>query len=109
MADESPDKISFGIGAGRTRNLVLLADGSYADRTAPAAGAGLITEVTGQVMFDLGSLPCKPTYDADGNQTSITYGPDRKGRFVRQVSTWASGNRWMGDSAWNMVSGLDAP
>lgn len=109
MADEFPDKITFGIGDGKARALVRLSDNTYADRTAPAAGAGLITESTGQIMFDLGSLPCKPKYDSDGNQISITYGPDQKGRFVRQTSTWAAGNVWMGDSGWTLVSGLDAP
>lgn len=108
MAD-LPDKITFGIGAGASRSLVRLTDNTYADRTFPAAGAGLVTDSTGQVMFDLGSLPCKPAYDSSGNQVTITYGPDQSGRFIRQTSTWATGNVWMGDSAWVLVSGLDAP
>lgn len=108
MADDTPDKLSFGIGQGYTRNMVRLADGSYAERTAPAAGAGLVTDSTGQVMFDLSSLPSKFTYDADGNQTSATYGPDMAGRFVRQTSTWQN-NLLVGESAWVMVSGMDAP
>lgn len=108
MADELPDKILFGIADGKTRAMVRLPDNTYADRVAPAVGGGLVTDSTGQVMFDIGSLPCKIGYDTDGNQNVITFGPDPKGRFVRQTSTWQSG-RLVAESAWVMVAGMDAP
>lgn len=103
MADDTPDKITFGIGAGRTRTMVRLADGSYADRVAISAGAGLVTDATGQYTFDLGSLASKPEYDAEGNQIKLTYGPDQMGRYVQQTSTWGPNNQWLGDSAWHLV------
>lgn len=102
MAD-NPDKITFGIGDGKTRSMVRLADGSYADRVAVAAGAGLVTDATGQYTFDLGSLASRPEYDSAGNQVKLTYGPDPMGRYVQQTSTWAANNLWMGDSAWRVV------
>jgi|GEM_PF-4639634 len=107
MADESPDKILFGIGAGQTRAMVRLADGSYADRIAVAAGAGLVTDETGQYTFDLGSLPCRPQYDDDGNQVLVVYGPDTAGRYVWRMSWWTPGNVWQGDSAW--TAGMTPP
>lgn len=104
MADENlPDKIIFGIGSGRTRSMARLPDGSYADRVAVAAGAGLVTDSTGEHTFDLGSLPSKFTYDADGNQTSVTYGPDMSGLYVRQTSKWEN-NLLMSESAWELVT-----
>lgn len=83
--------------------MLRLADGSYADRVAISAGAGLVTDKTGKYTFDLGSLASKPTYDADNNQISLTYGPDQNGRYIRQQSFWSAGNRWEGDSAWTVV------
>jgi len=108
MADDHPDKIPFAIGSGQIKNLMRLADGSYADPVALAAGGGLVTEVTGQVTFDVNSLPAKRVLDADGNVVQITCGPDSKGRFVRQTYVWQDGNQ-VSDSAWFMVSGVDAP
>lgn len=108
MADDTPDKIYFAIGSNYARSMVRLADGTYADRTAPAFGGGLVTEVTGQVTFDVNSLPAKRVLDADGNMVQITCGPDSKGRFVRQTYTWLDGNQ-VSDSAWFMVDGADAP
>lgn len=107
MAD-LPDKIYFGVGSGATRAMVLLPDSTYADRIALSAGGGLVTEVTGQVTFDVNSLPAKRVLDADGNVIQITCGPDSKGRFVRQTYVWVDGNQ-VSDSAWFMVSGMDAP
>lgn len=100
--DDTPDKISIGIGQGRTRNLVKLPDGSYADVVAISAGAGLVTDSSGQHTFDLGSLASRLSYDTDGNQTAITYGPDPFGRYVQQTSQWVNG-LLMGDSAWVIV------
>lgn len=109
MADKPlPDKIKFGIGANSTRAMVKLADDTYADRFAPAYGSGLVTDSTGSATFDLGSMPSRFTYDSQGNQLSATYGPDSAGRFVRQTSTWSNG-LLMGESAWILVDGLDAP
>lgn len=107
MADQ-PDKIFFGIGSGATRAMMLLPDGTYADRVAPSASGGLVTEVTGQVTFDINSLPCKRVYNAAGNLTQLTCGPDNMGRFVRQTYTW-DGDNQVGDSAWFMVDSLEAP
>lgn len=104
MADEnSPDKILIGISSGRVRSMARLPDGSYADRVAVAAGAGLVTDSTGEHTFDLGSLPSKFSYDTDGNQTSVTYGPDPSGLYVRQTSTW-EGGLLMAESAWELVT-----
>lgn len=101
MAD-SPDKITFGIGQGFTRKMVRLADGSYSDTTAPAFGAGIVTDNTGEFIFDIVSLGSKMTYDADGNQTSIIYGPDKMGRSIMQTSQWQDG-KLMSDSDWQLV------
>lgn len=109
MATKPPDKIVFGIGDGKTRAMVLLADGTYADRTAPAVGAGLVTDETGNFTFDLGSLASRPEYDNMGNQVKLTYGPDKFGRYVQQTSTWAANNLWMGDSAWVVVDAEGNP
>lgn len=102
MADDAPDKIIFGIGQGSTRKMIRLADGSYADVSAPAFGAGIVTDNTGQFTFDIVSLASRLTYDADGNQTSITYGPDSAGRRIMQTSQWANG-LLMSDSDWQLV------
>lgn len=102
MPDDSPDKILIGISNGRARSMARLADGTYADRVAVAAGAGLVTDSTGEHTFDLGSLASKFTYDTDGNQTSVTYGPDPSGLYVRQTSTWEN-NLLMAESAWVLV------
>lgn len=103
MPDDSPDKILIGISNGRARSMARLADGTYADRVAVAAGAGLVTDKTGKHTFDLGSLASKFTYDTDGNQTSVTYGPDPNGLYVRQTSTWENG-LLMSESAWELVT-----
>jgi hypothetical protein len=103
MANNTPEKIRIGVANGAHRALVKLADGSYADRVALAAGAGLVTDATGNYTFDLGSLASKPAYDSEGNQISLTYGPDQNGRYVRQTSTWGPNNLWLGDSAWHIV------
>lgn len=108
MAD-NPDKIIFGIGAGQARAMQRLPDGTYADRVAISAGAGLVTDVTGNFTFDLGSLASRPEYDGEGNQVKITYGPDRAGRFVAQTSTWGPNNQWRGDSAWIVVDAAGNP
>lgn len=108
MANESPPTIDFGIGQGYKRSMRRLADGSYADVSAPAYGSGLVTDESGQHTFDLGSMPSRFKYDADGNQTMSTYGPDKSGLFVRQTSSWENG-LLMGESAWFLVDALDAP
>jgi len=108
MANESPDILQIGISGSRTRALKLLPNGSYVDMTAPAYGSGIVTDQTGDHTFDLGSLPCKFRYDADGNQTMVTYGPDQMGRFVRQTSTWENG-LLMAESAWFLVESAEVP
>lgn len=109
MADDnSPDKIIFGIGQGSTRKMVKLADGSYADVHAPAYGAGLVTDSTGEHTFDIGSLPSKYRYNADRNPISATFGPNSAGLFVRQTSTWVDG-LLDSESAWFLVDSLEAP
>lgn len=102
MADNAPDKISFGIGQGYKRNMKLLADGSYADMSAPAYGAGIVTDNTGKYTFDTVSLASRLTYDSDGNQTSIVYGPDLQGRRIKQTSTYENG-LMVADSDWQLV------
>jgi hypothetical protein len=108
MADDTPDKIIFGIGNGRSRAMVRLPDGSYADRVAISAGAGLVTDESGQYTFDLSSLASRFRYDEQGNQVMATYGPDQQGRFIRQTSVWENG-MLMGESAWFMVDSMEAP
>jgi len=110
MADstEGPAKISFGIGSNSKRNMVRLADGSYADVFAPAYGSGLVTDSTGEHTFDTNSLPSRYRYDADGQMISATFGPDKASRFVRQTSEWENGNL-KGESAWFLVDSLEAP
>lgn len=104
MADTNPpDKIFFGIGQNAARSMSRLPDGSYADRIAIAAGAGLVTDSTGAHTFDITSLASTFTYDTDGNQTSVTYGPDPMGLYVRQISTWQNG-LLMAESAWEVVT-----
>lgn len=102
MADDTPDKITFGIGQGYTRKMVRLADGSYADTSAPAFGAGIVTDNTGEFIFDTVSLASRLTYDSEGNQTSITYGPDRAGRRIRQTSVYENG-LMVSDTDWQLV------
>jgi hypothetical protein len=106
--DNSPDKIIFGIGQGKTRAMVRLADGSYADRYAPASGAGIVTDNTGQYTFDTISMASKLTYDSDGNQTSIIYGPDQMGRNIMQTSQWQNG-LLISDSDWQLVDSSGKP
>lgn len=108
MADNAPDKISFGIGQNYKRNMKLLADGSYADMSAPAYGAGIVTDNTGAFTFDIVSLASVMTYDTDGNQTSIIYGPDQQGRRIMQTSQWKDG-RLMSDSDWQLVDPNGTP
>ena len=102
MANESPPTIDFGIGQGYKRSMRRLADGSYADVSAPAYGAGIVTDNTGEFTFDIVSLGSVMTYDPDGNQTSIVYGPDMQGRRIMQTSQWDNG-RLMSDSDWQLV------
>lgn len=96
----------IGIGGGGLKRLREMPDGTYAEvvSTGAGGGGGVVTDSTGQYTFDLASLASVPTYDANGNQKTITYGPDLNGRSVRQTSTWANGNVWMGDSAWVLVT-----
>lgn len=108
MANESPPTIDFGIGQGYKRSMRRLADGSYADVSAPAYGAGLVTDRTGKNTFDIGSLPSKYKYDMDRNPISATYGPNPAGLFVRQTTTWVDG-LLDSESAWVLVDGLEAP
>jgi hypothetical protein len=104
MADTLPDKIFVGIGQDNQRRAFLkLPDNTYVERTAPAIGSGLITDSTGQVMFDIASLPSKLVYDANGYLISATYGPDSSGRYVRQTTTWKNG-LIDSESAWVMVT-----
>lgn len=107
MAD-TPDKITFGIGQGFTRKMVRLADGSYADTLAPAFGAGIVTDSTGEFTFDTSSLAGKYGYDADGNQIWVVYGPDKAGRRIKQTSEWQNG-LLMSDSAWQLVNEQGQP
>lgn len=102
-----PDKIYFAIGSNYARAMVKLPDDTYADRVAPSASGGLVTEVTGQVVFDINSLPCRRVYDASGNLIRLTCGPDAAGRFVRQTYTW-DGDNQVADSAWFMVDSIDS-
>lgn len=106
--NESPSKIIFGIGQGNTRGMVRLADGTYADRTAPAYGAGLVTDNTGQFTFDTVSLAGKYGYDSDGNQAWVMYGPDMDGRRIKQTSQWQNG-LLMADSDWQLVDANGMP
>lgn len=108
MADDNPNKLRFGIGQGQTREMVKLASGSYADVYAPAFGAGIVTDNTGQFKFDIVSLASAMTYDVDGNQTSIIYGPDQDGRRIMQTSEWRDG-RIMSDSDWQLVNEAGDP
>lgn len=108
MADNAPDKISFGIGQGYKRNMVKLADGSYADTYAPAFGAGIVTDNTGNYTFDTVSLASRIEYDEDDNQVSIIYGPDRSGRRIRQTSEYVNGNM-VADSDWQLVDAEGNP
>lgn len=102
MADDAPDKITFGIGQGWTRKMVKLADGSYADAYAPAYGAGMVTDNTGEFIFDTSSLAGRYGYDSDGNQVWVVYGPDNSGRRIKQTSEWQNG-LLMADSNWQLV------
>jgi hypothetical protein len=110
MADTKPqpDKIEFGIGSGSKRAMVKLSDNTYADRIAPAYGSGIVTDNTGEFTFDIVSLASKMTYDADGNQTSIIYGPDMAGRRIMQTSQWSNG-MLMSDSDWQLVDADGKP
>lgn len=108
MADNAPDTIDFGIGQGYKRSMKRLANGSYADMSAPAYGAGIVTDNTGAFTFDIVSLASTMTYDADGNQTSIIYGPDMQGRRIMQTSQWQDG-RLMSDSDWQLVNEAGEP
>lgn len=98
-----PEKIYIGIASNSRRALIKLPDDTYVDRIAPAYGAGIVTDSTGEYTFDLGSLAVKFTYDAAGNQTTATYGPDKAGRYVRQTSTWEN-DLLMAESAWELVT-----
>lgn len=104
----NPEKYIMGIGSGLSRALIRLADGSYADRVAISAGAGLVTDSTGQVTFDLGSMASRFTYDSEGHQLTATYGPDSAGRYIRQESYWEN-SLLMGESAWFLVDSMEAP
>lgn len=76
----------------------------YAPITASAyGGAGVITDNTGTYRFDVNSLASKLTYDTDGNQLTITYGPDKSGRRIMQHSLWGANNLLMADSDWQLV------
>lgn len=108
MADDTPEKIIFGIGQGRTRGMVKLADGTYADRYAPASGAGIVTDNTGQFTFDIVSMASQIKYDDDGNQIAITYGPDIAGRRIMQTSQWENG-LLVSDSDWQLVDDQNRP
>lgn len=108
MADNAPDTIDFGIGQGYKRSMKRLANGSYADTYAPAYGAGLVTDSTGEHTFDIGSLPSKYKYDADRNPISATYGPNPSGLFLRQTTKWVDG-LLDSESSWFLVDGLETP
>lgn len=108
MANESPPTIDFGIGQGYRRTMKLQADGSYADVYAPAYGAGIVTDNTGKFTFDIVSLGSKIKYDTDGNQLSITYGPDLQGRRIMQTSVYQNG-LMVEDSNWQLVDENNIP
>ena len=108
MATNPAPKLLFGIGQGSTREMVRLASGSYADVSAPAYGAGIVTDNTGKFTFDIVSLGSKVKYDADGNQLAITYGPDLMGRRIMQTSRYENG-LMVEDSNWQLVDENNAP
>lgn len=89
---------------GRVQKLAEIEPGVYAPVYAAAyGGAGVITDNTGKYRFDINSLASQLTYDTNGNQTSITYGPDMAGRRVKQTSTWGENNQLLSDSDWQLV------
>lgn len=82
----------------------------YAPITAAAyGGAGVISDNTGMYRFDVNSLASQMTYDADGNQLTITYGPDKSGRRIMQRSVWGPNNLLMSDSDWQLVDAQGNP
>lgn len=90
---------------GRVQRLVDLGDGSVAPVYAAAyGGAGVISDSTFTYRFDVNSLPSAITYDSEGNQTTIMYGPDQNGRYIMQTSTWGADNKLLGDSAWQLTN-----
>lgn len=98
-----PD-IRVATAAGRVQKLQEIEPGVYAPVFAAAyGGAGVISDNTGQYRFDVNSLASKMTYDSEGNQTSIMYGPDLNGRRIMQTSTWGPNNLLMHDSDWQLV------
>lgn len=98
-----PD-IEVATAAGGTQLLQEIRPGVYAPVHATAyGGAGVITDNTGQYRFDINSLASVLTYDSDGNQLTITYGPDKQGRRIMQTSQWGDNNRLLSDSDWQLV------
>lgn len=95
--------------AGRVQKLQEIEPNTYAPVVAAAyGGAGVITDSTGKYRFDVNSLASKIEYDTAGNQASITYGPDKQGRYIKQTSTWSASGQLMGDSAWQLVDASGA-
>lgn len=104
-----PD-IKVSTAAGLVQKLQEIEPGIHAPVVATAyGGAGVITDSTGRYRFDVNSLPSLITYDASGNQESITYGPDAQGRRIKQTSTWSDSGQLMGDSAWQLVDADGVP
>jgi hypothetical protein len=89
------------VAQGVEKTLMQMPDGSYAEVV--VSGGNMLVDSTWAYPFNPDVLPCSVTYDGNNHQTSITYGPDQDGRYFRQTSTW-SGDLWMGDTAWVVVT-----
>lgn len=98
-----PD-IKVSTAAGQVQKLVEFEPGVFAPVVATAyGGAGVITDSTFTYRFDVNSLASRMTYDDDGNQLTITYGPDKAGRRIMQTSTWGANNQLLHDTGWQLV------
>ena len=96
--------IKVATAGGRVQKLVEIEPNVYAPVIAAAyGGAGVISDNTGSYRFDVNSLASALTYDANGNQSSIMYGPDANGRRIMQTSVWNSDNQLVADSDWQLV------
>jgi len=104
-----PD-IKVATAAGLVQKLQEIEPGVHAPVVATAyGGAGVISDNTGHYRFDVNSLASKMTYDEDGNQLTITYGPDLSGRRIMQTSVWGPNNVLMSDSDWQLVNEAGQP
>lgn len=102
--------INVATAGGKTQKFAVLEDGTVVPVFVSAyGGAGVITDLTGMYRFDVNSLASQIGYDSAGNQTSIIYGPDHGGRYIKQTSTWSPSGQLLGDSAWQLVDASGAP